>query len=233
MHYPRYMENFELTKDESFAEYMTYEIQRQFVMSKYDRITVCLHEKGDFYSPGYIRKWADVIANVSELPISYYVYTRSWGSPAFREELERMAARSPNVRINLSTDSEMVREDGVPEPIGEGLVTYMTEGDQDLPPDGVDLVFRNLRLPHDEPIERLGGTLVCPNESGLYVDVRRGRPCLKGGKTRRISCMNCRLCLDCSPADWDVLKESYRGVPGELPIGANVPGKPVEVGLFA
>ena len=64
-------------------------------------------------------------------------------------------------------------------------------------------------------MERIGDTLVCPNESGLYVAKNGdGRPIVKDGKTIRVRCQDCRLCVDRSFDQWEQVKSYYSGTPG-------------------
>jgi hypothetical protein len=108
----------------------------------------------------------------------------------------------------------MVEQFGVPKRVGDGLLVFLAESDDDLPPPGVDIVLRNLRERDHEPVERLGGVLVCPNESNLYVAAEDGQQVLKGGKTIRVRCEDCRLCIDGGLDRWDRIKDQYVGKPG-------------------
>lgn len=109
---------------------------------------------------------------------------------------------------------------GMPKPTRNGLITYLAETDEDLPPPGIDLVFRNLRIRHNDPMERLGGALVCPYESKLYVALNKdGTPALERGRCRPIRCQECRLCIDRSLDEWEAIKHRHAGTPGEEPAG--------------
>lgn len=112
----------------------------------------------------------------------------------------------------------MVAKFGLPARIGNGLVTYLAETDDDIPPNGVDLAFRNLRFRHDAPMERLGDALVCPYESKLYIAHNKdGTPSLERKNCRPIRCQECRLCIDRSMGDWETVKTRFAGTPGEPP----------------
>lgn len=220
LHEERYTENFDLTQKPEFAETITSEIV-QFVEHHPDeQIAVAVHEKGEIYSLDYLNKWEEIVSATKDLTnLNYFIYTRAWRSEPFRDALEEMSAKHSNVRINLSTDSDMVAKYGTPKPIGDGLITYLAETDEDIPPDGVDLVFRNLRMPHKGPLERLGDALVCPYESGLYIGLNgNGKPALTKGNCKPIRCMECRLCIDRTPDDWEKVKERYVGTPGQEPV---------------
>jgi len=214
----RHRENFEFSKSPLFVGAMTEEICR-FAEENGDRdIAAAVHERGEFYSLEYLAKWGEIISSTSHIGnLSYFIYTRSWKNPAFRAALEKLASENPHLRVNLSLDADMVAKHGVPKPIGDGRVVYLAEIDGDFPPSGADLVLRNLRIRHDQPLERIGGVMVCPNESGLYVAKRRGEPSLQKGACRRIECQSCRLCIDRSEGFWEAVKHRYEGTPGEEP----------------
>lgn len=218
-HYERYAENYEFTKMPEFAGTMTTEIV-QFAEHRPDEaVSVALHEKGEIYSLPYLGKWEQVISATQDLTnLNFFVYTRAWRSEPFRKALEAVAAKHKNVRINLSADSDMVAKFGVPARIGNGLVTWLAETDDDIPSNGVDLAFRNLRFRHDAPMERLGGALVCPYESKLFISRNKdGAPSLENGKCRPIRCQECRLCIDRSMEEWEKVKGQFAGTPGEPP----------------
>lgn len=219
-HFERYAENYEFTMMPEFVETMTTEIV-QFAESHPDeQISVAIHEKGEFDSIPYLGKWDEVISATKDLTnVTYFIYTRSWVSPPFRKALEELAKNHSNVKINLSVDSDMVAKYGVPKRIGNGLITYLAETDADVPPAGVDLVFRNLRMPHKGSLERLGDALVCPYEAKLYIgrDKKHGTPALEKGKCKPIRCMECRLCIDRSLEEWEKVKGDYAGTPGQAP----------------
>ena len=216
----RHKENYEFSKSPLFVEAITEEISRFASENRRREIAVAVHERGEFYNLKYVAKWAEVIMATRRIGnLSYFIYTRSWRNPEFRGALESLAADNRHVRINLSLDSDMVARFGVPNPIGDGRVVYLAETDNDLPPAGADLVLRNLRIRHDKPMERIGGVLVCPNESGLYVAKRQGEPSLQKGVCKRIECQTCRLCIDRSGEFWEAVKHRYEGLPGEEPQG--------------
>ena len=136
-----------------------------------------------------------------------------------------MVADCRNVRIHLSVDREMIAERGVPKRIGDGLLVYLAETDADIPPPGADLVVRNLRIKNHPPMERLGGVLVCPNESGLYIakNENDGVPVIRNGKTIPIRCQDCKICTDRTIAGWECVKHRYVGTPKASPDGTPPP----------
>lgn len=219
-HGERYADNYELTTRPEFVETMTNEIVEFTENHPNETISVCLHEKGEIFSLDYLGKWEEIISATRDLSnLNYFIYTRAWRSEPFRVALEELARNHSNVRVNLSTDSDMVAKFGIPKPIGNGLVTWLAETDADLPPPGINMVFRNLRVRHDSPMERLGDALVCPYESKLYIGLNKdGRPALKRGKCKPIRCMECRLCIDRSFDEWEKVKGDYAGTPGQEPV---------------
>ena len=224
-HDERYAENYEFTFQPEFVETMASEIVQFAENHPDEQVSVALHEKGEFYSVEYLNQWEEVMSATKDLTnANFFIYTRSWVSPPFRKALEELARNHNNVRINLSTDSDMTTKFGVPIKIGNGLITFLAESDSDLPHAGVDLVFRNLRVRHDAPMERLGDALVCPYESKLYIGFNKdGRPSLENGKCKPIRCQECRLCIDRSLDAWEKVKERYVGTPGESPSVVSVP----------
>ena len=215
LHTARYQNNYQATAEPDFVGRACKEIKEQAWKNAKGRIAVCAHEKGEFYSLEYLRQWGRIIQEIRSFPnVVFFVYTRSWISEAFRKELDLIAAQNSNVRINLSTDREMNEKYGVPHRVGDGMIVHLAETDGDLPPAGVDIVLRNLRVRDHKPMERIGDTLVCPNESGLYISKERGLPIIKGGKTIRIRCQDCRLCVDRSFDQWEQVKSYYSDTPG-------------------
>lgn len=218
-HFERYAENYEFTKMPEFAGTMTTEIVQFSESHPNETISVALHEKGEIYSMDYLGKWEEVVtATQDQTSVSFFIYTRSWVSPPFRKALEELTRNHGSVRVNLSTDSDMISKYGVPARIGSGRVTYLAETDEDIPPSGVDLVFRNLRMRHNDSMDWLGGALVCPYESKLFIGLNKdGRPALERGKCKPIRCQECRLCIDRSMGDWEAVKHRYGGTPGDEP----------------
>ena len=236
-HDKRYAENYELTAKPEFVETITTEIVQFVENHPEQQVSVAIHEKGEIYSKDYLGKWEEIISATENLTnLNYFIYTRAWRNEEFRAALEEMSAKHSNVRINLSTDSDMVAKLGMPKPIGNGLITYLAETDEDLPPPGIDLVFRNLRIRHDSPMERLGDALVCPYESKLYIGLNKdGRPALERGKCKPIRCMECRLCIDRSFDEWEKVKGDYAGTPGQEPVSkpASIPAQHSECRIGA
>ncbi len=218
-HDERYAENYEFTTMPEFVETMTTEIVQFAENHPDEQISVAIHEKGEFDSIPYLGKWEEVMTATKDLTnANFFIYTRSWVSPPFRKALEELARNHSNVRVNLSTDSDMASKFGIPKPIGNGLVTWLAETDADLPPPGIDLVFRNLRVRHDGPMERFGDALVCPYESKLYIARNKNEtPALEKGKCKPIRCMECRLCIDRTMDEWETTKGRFAGTPGRLP----------------
>ena len=209
-HIPKYEANYEFTKSPNFVEEMTGEICRNPDLAKGKQVAICLHGKGEFYSLEYLTNWREIIERTADIPtVHYFVYTRSWISPEYQAALDAMARDLPRIRINLSVDSDNASKYGMPSRIGDGLITWLAETDADLPPAGaaVDIVFRNTAQKDLPPAESLGGFRVCPNETHLYFS-RPGRKAKD--EPVRITCSECRLCINRSFAVWDKLKGHYR-----------------------
>ena len=219
-HSERYAENYAFTAMPEFVETMATEIVQFTENHPNETVSVALHEKGEIFSLEYLGKWEEIISATEDLTnLNYFIYTRAWRSEPFRTALEKLAGKHNKVRINLSTDSDMTAKFGVPMRIGDGLITYLAETDEDIPCAGVDLAFRNLRMRHDSPMERLVDVLVCPYESKLYVAINKnGTPALANGRCRPIRCQECRLCIDRSLDEWEKVKGDYAGTPGQEPV---------------
>jgi len=182
LHAARYKANYQDTTEPVFVGRICTELNALAWRNSGDGVAVCIHEKGELYSLDYLRKWGQVFREMRSFPnLAFFAYTRSWISPAFRGELDRIAMDCGNVRINLSLDRSMIDRHGLPTKVGDGQLVFLAETDEDLPPAGVDIVLRNLRIRDHHPVERLGGVLVCPNESGLYIAKNDGAPVIKGG----------------------------------------------------
>lgn len=209
-----YERNLEASQDAGFVERVCGELRAAAGKNPGAKIACAIHEKGDFYTLDYLRKWGEVIRAMAAVPnLSFFLYTRAWISAPFRQELERIGA-GRNVQINLSTDREMLAGRGMPSRIGGGIITYLAETDDDVPAHPVDLVFRNLVNRPTSPLERIGGRLVCPHESNMFAAMAGGTPVLEDGRMIRIRCQECRICIDRAPADWERVKGGYAGTPG-------------------
>lgn len=135
---------------------------------------VRIHVAGDFYSPEYVRKWAEIVAACPNT--RFFVYTRSWRVEAIRPELNRLA-RLENIRVWYSCD----RDTGLPAKVGKRVrVAYMADGDDDCPPRTPDLGFRVTRR---TVLKRISGAVVCPVENGT--DAKK-----------MVNCNKCGLCWE-------------------------------------
>lgn len=161
-----YKRNLRLTNRADFVDRMVREIHR--VKPKVVRI----HASGDFYSPEYARKWAEIARLCPST--RFFAYTRSWRVPEIRRELARMADL-PNVRLWFSCD----KDTGIPASWPERVrLAWMQTAEDDLPP-RADLVFRIKKL-RKKAAKRIGLALVCPVENGAT-----------GNRT---DCGRCKLC---------------------------------------
>jgi len=153
---------------------------------------VRVHVGGDYFSPGYVDLWKRIVLGRPE--IRFYAYTRSWqdgrGNVAreFTRPLRELS-ELPNMRLVLSCD----RETGVPpkDLVPATIRAWLAEDDKDLPPEPVELLFRD----HDgmgretmavapRGAGPADGTPVCP--------VERSKKYVK--KTGLITCQNCSWC---------------------------------------
>ncbi len=138
-------------KRKSFVSRMVAEIRERACK------LVRIHVAGDFFSPGYVRKWAAIVAACPD--VKFFVYTRSWRLPAIRVELNRMS-RLKNLRLWFSCD----RDTGLPQKTARRVrLAYMADGDDDVPARVPDLGFRVTRK---TVVKRIGGAIVCPVENG-------------------------------------------------------------------
>lgn len=136
--------------------------------------TVRIHVSGDFYSQGYVGKWAGIAARLPAT--TFLAYTRRWRDPKMIDPLGELGALG-NVFLWLSADAETGEP---PRPSWSAGVAYMSLSDQDLPPYPVDLVFRDrtktvMRRTPD-------GARVCPTDDGV-------------DRAVKVTCSACRFCF--------------------------------------
>ena len=210
----RHDQNFAFCKHDDFVEQMEAEIRYAATQANGKTIAVSLHGRGDLFSIPYLLKWQKVMELTADCQnLVYYVYSRMWIFDEYRTELESIGRNFTNVRINLSADEDNARDHGIPSRIGNGRISWLAETDTDLPPEGadVDIVFRNTAQRRLPPAEFLDGFRVCPNESRLFFSSGSSKP---NDKPERITCGECRLCIDRSFTDWDEIKDKHRLDPG-------------------
>ena len=134
---------------------------------------VRIHASGDFYSPGYARKWLRIARACSG--VRFYAYTRSWRVPDIWPVLQDFA-RLPNARLWVSCDAET----GIPNPQqGSTAVAWLQTDAGEKVPAGARVVFRIRRL-RRRGVKRIGLALVCPVENGVT--------------ERRTDCGRCGVC---------------------------------------
>lgn len=151
---------------------------------------VRIHAAGDFYSPGYARKWLKIARECPET--KFYFYSRSWRIPEIRKVLVQLS-RLKNVRAFYSCD----RDTGKPLLIPKRVrLAYLKVEEGEEIPAWADLVFRDHKLRKSVQI-RDNGVLVCPVENG---------------KQWKGSCESCGLCMQSRDIDVRDLKR-----PTELP----------------
>jgi hypothetical protein len=140
---------------------------------------VRIHVGGDFGSARYARKWLAIMRRSPR--VAFYFYTRSWRVPAIKAVVDDMAARS-NCAAWYSCDHDT----GVPTDVPPGVrLAWLSVAEGDVPPAGVDLVFRVRTLRrHPAPP---GDPPVCPAEDGVP-------------RLRRVTCDVCGRCWHPAPA---------------------------------
>ena len=201
----RHRANTLATESPDFVEAMCAVLEAMTAVDK--SACLCLHERGDFFDLAYLKKWVQILRAMKvRRPLLWcYAYTRAWCVSNLYEVLKEIGEDgSCNLRVNLSTDrSDYVGGAEPPERIGNGLVTFLMADRDDVPPSGVDLVFRN-RHPREggkgvrsgrywRPQETIGGALICPAEDLVH----------------RVKCDRCRLCIDASRATWERIADRF------------------------
>lgn len=120
---------------------------------------VRIHTAGDYYSPRYARKWLAIMRRSPR--VIFYFYTRSWRIPEIRAVLDQMST-VPNCVAWFSCDIDT----GVPVNVPTGVrLAWLSVSEDDVPPDGIDLVFR-VRSLRRQPVAP-GSPPVCPAEDGV------------------------------------------------------------------
>jgi hypothetical protein len=134
---------------------------------------------GDVYSAAFARKLQAVMK--ATRGTRHYLYSRSWRVPEIAAVLEEIA-RLRNVRLWYSLD----RDTGWPEKIPARVrLAYLQVEHDDLPPEGVDLVFRTRKLRRVAQT-RVRGARVCPPEDGVE-------------RLRKVTCEDCTICCRSAP----------------------------------
>lgn len=188
---PAYYANLEASRSDLFVGRAVDRLTR--MVTKCD--TVRLHVSGDFYSPEYVDKWADIVRRCPSQ--RFWAYTRSYRVSGFDAAFRRLAALT-NISLWYSLD----KATGYPAVIPERVRTcYLAVDDDDansIRPEAVDLLFRDYPS-RTSVLTSVGGKPVCPHENGKtsYMTCERCRICIRpsridgsrqveGGKTRRI-----------------------------------------------
>ncbi len=163
-----YQRNLELTKRPEFVKRAV-----AFIVA-HDIKIVRFATAGDFYSPGYARKWLKIMRQLPR--VRFFGYSRAWRVDEIRRVLVLMARRK-NVRLWFSCD----KETGVPVEVPRGVrLAWLMTSEEDVPPRArADLIFRIRRL-RSKPSRRIGLALTCPVENGVT--------------GRRTNCESCGVC---------------------------------------
>lgn len=159
-------ENLDAAMENDFASRVVAEIRCRGVH------TLRVHVSGDFFNPGYAKKWLVIARRAAATRL--YAYTRSWRVPEVAPVLAELAGLR-NVRLWYSCDAQTGPPDNVPPRV---RVAFL-QTDAEEEPAG-NLVFRVERL-RAEPARRVGLTLICPRETGLP-------------GAADVTCTSCRRC---------------------------------------
>lgn len=101
--------NWQFSRSKDFVPYMISDLRE--IAKNNDNPVMRIHSTGDFYSPEYVRKWADIISNLPQW--KFYVYTRTWQNKLkdnvnhneMMRELENLRnVKTKNVAVLASTD---------------------------------------------------------------------------------------------------------------------------------
>jgi hypothetical protein len=163
----RYEKNLLLSRQADFAQRVRY-----FILA-HEVAVVRVHTGGDFYDPIYAQKWFRVM---QQLPaVRFFFYTRSWRDAAVRPVLEQLAVL-PNCRVWYSVDAAS----GLPTEVSPQVhVAWLMTQAEEVPPRGMDLVFRTPAL-RGQAATCVAGVRVCPEEDGVP-------------RRRRVTCDRCTL----------------------------------------
>lgn len=123
---------------------------------------------GDMYSEEFIRKVRDIVSKHPKL--RFWCYTRSWCDLDLWNELRQQFKGLDNLTMWFSWDRVMAAKKGEP-PDREHPWAWLSDGDEDVPPARVDLVFRYndfVQWNHKSPVKlTIADYLVCPHENGV------------------------------------------------------------------
>lgn len=156
--------NYTMSKREDFTDKMVDELFRNGVL-------VCrIHVSGDHFSPGYARKWLDIVRRATHT--TFFCYTRSYRVPQIESVLREMALL-PNMMMWYSADAE-----AQPTEVPEGVRVAWMQTEEDDPVDEADLVFR-IRSLRKLPLPLV--TTVCPQETPQ-------------GHQSGLNCAVCKIC---------------------------------------
>lgn len=163
-------------------------VLRQIRTEGLDKVRI--HASGDFDSVAYIRKWIKIVKSAPDT--NFYAYTRSWSVDSLVPALLELAELK-NFDMWWSFDHSM------PIPFTHPGVrrAYLSLSDSDLPPEPVDLVFRDKRKTKQVV---MGDTYVCPKER---------HP--SSHKTNvPVTCQTCQFCFGKRTAALDQRNQAIR-----------------------
>lgn len=174
-------QKYELSKTPGFVARAVKEIRRRRKKVEVLR----MHAVGDYYSPGYIKKWIKLVQLFPE--VVFYGYTRSWRSPKLLPGLV-ILSQLPNVKLWWSTDFATDAINGRPPVVLGVKVCYLQSFKNESIPAYSNLVFRVKPL-RKIKAKYIDGVLVCPCENGTKYPEAFGK----------MDCTKCRLCFRDKP----------------------------------
>lgn len=175
-----------MTAARNLTESRTFVAQAVADIHRRDIKIVRIHVSGDFYlhkgkrKDQYVRRWIEIIKACPDT--KFFAYTRSWRIPELVPALRKLA-KLPNMQLWLSCDGEAHK----PIKIAGTRVAYLLArpGDEDTIPSRANLIFR--AIDRHEVHKKIDGVQVCPVEDGVP-------------RKTQLTCTNCKLCWDTSPA---------------------------------
>ncbi len=172
--------NLQFSRTESFVPWANGVIGRRSKVK-----AVRLPGIGDMYNVKFVNKVHSIVR--ANPKTKFWAYTRCWSVPSIWEQLRNLGGE-PNMVLWMSWDRKMAEHHGPP-PDRKFPWAWLAETDDDLPPEPVELIWRNdgKSSGKQKLTERhtLGGCLVCLHEDGVTkTTCAKCGICWKGEKFR-------------------------------------------------
>lgn len=159
---------YQMSRRKDFVKLMVDELFRKGI------ILCRFHVVGDLYSPAYAEKVKAIVEQSRHC--TFFLYTRSHVIPTILPVIADLA-KLDNMSVWLSADCSM----GMPSDIPQGCrVAWMQVEENEVVPDGVDLLFRVPEI-RTKPLALPLLPVICPTET-------------PEGKKSGISCATCARC---------------------------------------